>query len=157
MFDKKKTTADGGANEAASNESEEIAATNGGAKTKPAIKSKQEVATINEDGEFEAMFKHAKSSKGVEITAEYLDLSQLETETNYIFAFLGMTTFNGDNGTQPAVRLVDEDKTQYILASKVVVGACEKIETAPAMIGITVHGKKKSGAGSYYDCTVVRY
>lgn len=119
----------------------------------------------NDDAEaeisFEEIFAFAKKSKGIDVTAEYLDMSQLKEGINYIFILIGMTTFrNSENMNVPAVTLMDENKKRYIVASKVIVSACERIQDeCPVAIGVIVKGKKQSsqGQGKYYDVSVVRY
>lgn len=144
--------------EAAGNENQEIKDT-ANAGTTAAGNGAAHPAVQDEALNFDEMFSFAKSTKGAEITAEYLDLSKLPPNENVIFILMGMTTFTASDGkTSPAALIMNEKKEQFILASKVVVSACERIkDECPVAIGITVKGKVKTAAGSYYDCAVVRY
>ena len=132
---------------------------NEGAKTAGATNA---LATQQNDNlTFEEMFDTAKKSKGVEITAEYLNIDKLTIGERSIFIFLGMTKYtNSDGEVMPAVMLADENKQQFILSSKVVVSALARIaDDCPVAVGITYNGKEKSasGKGSYFACSVERF
>lgn len=163
MFDESKKTKQMATTkkEAGSEDTQGTAGTaNGEAGTQlPDTAPKNEVAKTDANANIKEMFAYAKGAKGIEITADYLDLSKAEVDKPVIYIFMGMTTFKTPDGKiVPAVYLIDENEVKWILGSTVVVTALEKISgEVPVAVSITVHGKERSATGSYFDCTVKRF
>lgn len=122
-------------------------------------------ADISDDDYLSDVFKEMaarhKAQKSHEITANYLTFDdwQKGEERHYIFA--GMTTMQvpdretGEMKEMAAVKLVDENRAQWITGATVVVSSLKKLDKVFAPVTIQCNGKAK-GKG-YYDIRVFSY
>lgn len=82
-----------------------------------------------------------------ELTGSYLEF---KVEGSYYFKFIAMSTFKGDKGTIPAVKLVGEDGITYVGAQTVIVNSLQNVLELPAYVRIDYKGMKKSSTGGNY-------
>ena len=110
------------------------------------------------DGLFAEM--EAKTTGNLqELTANYLSFNDWKVgeERNYIFT--AMTTFNKPETGEvmAACILMNKQRENFIVASKVIVGNLMKIDKIPCPIRIKSNGKVKGANGSYYSLQVFTF
>jgi hypothetical protein len=105
-----------------------------------------DVTAINRADAFELM-ENANADELQKLTgAEYL---KMEVGERRVFEFVGNTVFqstelDGSKKSSPAVKLVDKDGNEFIMATTMVVQSLQQVTELPAYVRLTYKGKQSS-------------
>ena len=114
--------------------------------------------TATVDGLFSEM--EAKQTGDLsELTANYLSFAdwKIGEERNYLFTAMTTMTKPDTGEVMPAAILMDKDRQNHIVASKVIVGNLMKLDKIPCPVRIRSNGKVKGANGSYYSVQVFTF